>query len=147
MALNALDRHLPEKAQQVALLTLDGEGRLGKWTYKEVRELSSRLAGLFRTLGVGRGDRVALYLPTGLEAALAALACARIGAVHAALPLGLGPEALRRRLEDLRPRLLVAADAYFYRGQPVRVREVVEAAIQGLEIGRASCRERVYVLV
>lgn len=66
VALNALDRHLPEKAQQVALLTLDGEGRLGKWTYKEVRELSSRLAGLFRTLGVGRGDRVALYLPTGL---------------------------------------------------------------------------------
>ena len=49
VALNALDRHLPEKAQQVALLTLDGEGRLGKWTYKEVRELSSRLAGLFRT--------------------------------------------------------------------------------------------------
>jgi len=134
VALNALDRHLPEKAQQVALLTLDGEGRLGKWTYKEVRELASRLAGLFRTLGVGRGDRVALYLPTGLEAALAALACARIGAVHAALPLGLGPEALRRRLEDLRPRLLVAADAYFYRGQPVRVREVVEAAIQGLDL-------------
>lgn len=54
--------------------------------------------------------------------------------MHAALPLGLGPEALRRRLQDLRPRLLVAADAYFYRGQPVRVREVVEAAIQGLDL-------------
>ncbi|MFX8899358.1 AMP-binding protein, partial [Acinetobacter baumannii] len=79
-------------------ITLDGDGHLEKWTYRELLDLSSRLAGVFQNLGIKRGDRVALYLPTGLEAALSLLALARIGAVHVALPVGLGPEALRERL-------------------------------------------------
>ncbi|ETN88301.1 AMP-binding protein [Thermus sp. NMX2.A1] len=133
-ALNALDRHLPEKAQQVALITLDGDGHLEKWTYRELLDLSSRLAGVFQNLGIKRGDRVALYLPTGLEAALSLLALARIGAVHVALPVGLGPEALRERLLQSQARLLVAADGYFRRGQLVPLRPVVEAALSGLDL-------------
>lgn len=131
-ALNAVDRHLPARARQVALVVLDGEGGLSKWTYREVGELSARLAGLFLSLGVRPGDRVALYLPTGLEAALAALAAARIGAVHVALPVGLGPEALRERLKASQARLLVAADRYYRRGQPVPLRPLVEEATRGL---------------
>ncbi|BDG16850.1 AMP-binding protein [Thermus brockianus] len=133
-ALNALDRHLPAKGQQVALLTLDGEGRLEKWTYRELQELSARLAGLLWDLGVRPGDRVALYMPTGAEAALALLALARIGAVHVALPVGLGPEALRERLRQSQARLLLAADGYYRRGQRVPLRPVVEAAIAGLDL-------------
>lgn len=131
-ALNAVDRHLPARARHVALVVLDGEGGLSKWTYREVGELSARLAGLFLSLGVRPGDRVALYLPTGLEAALAALAAARIGAVHVALPVGLGPEALRERLKASQARLLVAADRYYRRGQPVPLRPLVEEATRGL---------------
>ncbi|SDE62353.1 transcriptional regulator, IclR family [Thermus arciformis] len=133
-ALNALDRHLPERAQQVALLTLDGEGNLGKWTYRELHDLSARLAGVLRGLGVGPGDRVALYLPTGLEAALSLLALARIGAVHVALPVGLGPEALRQRLLTSGARLLIAADGHYRRGQLVPLRPVVESALFGLDL-------------
>lgn len=131
-AFNALDRHLPERAQQVAFMVLDGEGQLSKWTYREVRELSARLAGLLQTLGVGMGDRVAMYLPTGLEAALTALASARIGAVHLALPLGLGPEALKERLLKSEARVLVATDLTFRRGQPIPLRPLVEEATRGL---------------
>ncbi|AEV15885.1 Acetyl-coenzyme A synthetase [Thermus sp. CCB_US3_UF1] len=133
-ALNALDRHLPERAQQVALLTLDGEGHLEKWTYRELWELSARLAGVLRGLGVGPGDRVALYLPTGLEAALSLLALARLGAVHVALPVGLGPEALRERLVQSQARLLIAADGYYRRGQLFPLKPVVEAALSGLDL-------------
>ncbi|MGC8903649.1 AMP-binding protein [Thermus sp.] len=133
-ALNALDRHLPERAQQVALLTLDGEGNLSKWTYRELWDLSARLAGVLKGLGVRKGDRVALYLPTGLEAALSLLALARLGAVHVALPVGLGPEALRARLVASQARLLIAADGYFRRGQLVPLRPVVEAALFGLDL-------------
>ncbi len=133
-AVNALDRHLPEKAQQVALMVLDGGGQLGKWTYREVRELSARLAGLLKRLGIGVGDRVAMYLPTGLEAALTALASARIGATHLALPLGLGPEALRERLRQSRAKALVATDLAFRRGRPFPLRAVVEEATRGLSL-------------
>lgn len=133
-AQNALDRHLPERAQQVALLTLDGEGHLEKWTYRELQDLSARLAGVLKGLGVGPGDRVALYLPTGAEAALSLLATARLGAVHVALPVGLGPEALRERLLQSGARLLIAADGYFRRGQLVPLRPVVEAALAGLDL-------------
>ncbi|GGM96406.1 acetyl-CoA synthetase [Thermus composti] len=133
-ALNALDRHLPEKAQQVALLALDGEGHLEKWTYKELWEASRRLAGLLKGLGVQKGDRVALYLPTGAEAALALLALARLGAVHVALPVGLGPEALRERLIQTGAKLLIAADGHYRRGRLIPLRPVVEAALKGLGI-------------
>ncbi|WP_038047272.1 AMP-binding protein [Thermus caliditerrae] len=133
-ALNALDRHLPQRAQQVALLTLDGEGRLEKWTYRELHDLSRRLAGVLQALGVQAGDRVALYLPTGVEAALSLLALARLGAVHVALPVGLGPEALRERLVQSKARLLIATDSYFRRGQAIPLRPVVEAAVHGLDL-------------
>jgi acetyl-CoA synthetase len=132
-ALNALDRHLPERAQQVALLTLDGEGTLEKWTYRELHDLSTRLAGVLKDLGVGPGDRVALYLPTGVEAAIAMLAAARLGAVHMALPMGLGPEALRQRLLKGEARLLIAADGYYLRGRFAPTRAAVEAALSGLD--------------
>ncbi|TBH21462.1 AMP-binding protein [Thermus thermamylovorans] len=133
-AWNALERHLPERAQQVALITLDGEGRLEKWTYREVWDLSRRLGGVLKALGVRVGDRVALYLPTGAEAALSLLALARLGAVHVALPVGLGPEALRERLLQSGARLLIAADGYYRRGQLVPLRPVVEAAVSGLDL-------------
>ncbi len=134
IALNALDRHLPALRTQLALITLDGEGRLEKWTYKEVHEFSARLAGRLQALGVRRGDRVAVYLPTGLEAALTLLALARLGATHVALPVGLGAAPLRERLLDLKPRLLVAADGYYRRGQLIPLKTTVEEALKGLDL-------------
>ncbi len=133
LALNALDRHLPSRAQQLALLVLEGEERLTKWTYREIKELSARLAGFLRkAYGVGPGDRVVLYLPSGLEAALSMLALARLGAVHLTLPLGLGPEALAERAEQAGARLIIAGDLYYRRGQAVPLRPTVEAVAQKL---------------
>ncbi len=133
-ALNALDRHLPEKGQQVALVVMDGEGHVGKWTYRELTALAAQLAGVLRAFGVGPGDRVAVYLPTVLEAALTLLACARMGAVHVALPLGLGPEALRERLTQVGAKLLVATDGYFRRGRFIPLKQTVEEAVVGLDL-------------
>jgi len=129
---NALDRHADgPRRNQLALIALAGDGAIHKLTYRELRDLTSRLAGGLLSLGIQPGDRVAVYLPTGLEAALTFLACARIGAVHVAIPAGLGSSALRERLEDTGARLLVAADRIYQGGRTISFSNLIEEATQG----------------
>lgn len=132
---NALDRHAdgPRRNQQ-ALIALAGDGTVHKLTYRELRDLTSRLAGGLLSLGIQPGDRVAVYMPTGLEIALTFLACARIGAVHVAVPAGLGSQALRERLEDTGARLLVAADRIYQGGRSISFTGLIEEATHGLEL-------------
>ncbi|ADD28063.1 AMP-binding protein [Meiothermus ruber] len=132
---NALDRHADgPRRNQLALMALAGDGTVHKLTYRELRDLAARLAGGLLSLGIKPGDRVAVYMPTGLEMALTFLACARIGAVHVAIPAGLGSQALRERLEDTQARLLVAADRMYQGGRTLHFSHVLEEAIQGLDI-------------
>jgi acetyl-CoA synthetase len=132
---NALDRYADSpKRNQLALIALAGDGGVHKLTYRELRDLTSRLAGGLLSLGIQAGDRVAVYLPTGLEMALTFLACARIGAVHVAVPAGMGSPALRERLEDTGARLLVAADCMHYGGRTIPFASLIEEAIQGLDL-------------
>jgi len=132
---NALDRHAASpRRNQLALVALSGEGKTHKLTYRELLDRTARLASALKRLGVVAGDRVAVYMPTGLEASLAMLACARIGAVHVLIPVGLGAAALRERLEDTGAKLLIAADRAYQAGQAVSLSGVVEEAVQGLEV-------------
>lgn len=132
---NALDRYADSpKRNQLALIALAGDGSVHKLTYRELRDLTSRLAGGLCSLGIQAGDRVAVYLPTGLEMALTFLACARIGAVHVAVPAGMGSPALRERLEDTGARLLVAADCMHHGGRTIPFASLVEEATQGLDL-------------
>lgn len=132
---NALDRHAQSsKRNQLALVAFAGDGQTHKLTYRELRDQVSRLAGALRVLGVKPGDRVGIYLPTGLEAALAFLACARIGAVHVAVPVGLSSQALRERLVDTGAGLLIAADRSYQAGRPISLTGIIEEATQGLDL-------------
>ncbi|GEM83951.1 AMP-binding protein [Meiothermus hypogaeus] len=132
---NALDRHAEgPRRNQLALIALAGDGNVHKLTYRELRDLTARLAGGLLSLGIRPGDRVAVYMPTGLEMALTFLACARIGAVHVAVPAGLGSQALRERLQDTGARLLVAADRMYQGGRTLHFTHLIEEATQGLDV-------------
>ncbi|MCS7059184.1 MAG: AMP-binding protein [Meiothermus sp.] len=132
---NALDRYAEgPRRNHLALIALAGDGAVHKLTYRELRDLVSRLAGGLRALGIGLGDRVAVYMPTGLEMALTFLACARIGAVHVAVPAGMGAQALRERLLDTGAKLLVAADRMYQGGRVLPFASLIEEAVQGLDL-------------
>jgi acetyl-CoA synthetase len=132
---NALDRHaLGAKRNQLAIIALSGDGQVHKLCYRELLDRVARVASMFQKLGVVKGDRVATYLPTGLEAALCMLACARIGAIHVVIPAGLGAQGLRERLESSGAKVLVAADRVFQRGRAVSLSANIEEASAGLDI-------------
>jgi acetyl-CoA synthetase len=134
-AYNALDRHAgSSRRNQLALVAYSGDGQVHKLTYRELLDRVARLAGALRGLGVGVGDRVAVYMPTGLEAALTLLACARIGAVHVTIPAGLGSGVLRERLLDTQARLLVASDRMYQSGRVLPLQPLVHSATEGLDL-------------
>ena len=111
VAANCIDRHLATRAEQTAIIwESDDPGVSRHISYRELHAEVSRFANVLKALGVGRGDRVVLYLPMIPEAAYAMLACARIGAVHSVVFAGFSAEALRSRLEDSGAKLLVTAD-------------------------------------
>jgi acetyl-CoA synthetase len=107
---NCLDRHLEKHGDKVAILFEGEPGDRRLLTYRELHAEVCRLANGLRSLGVGEGDRVGIYLPMVPEAAVAMLACARIGAVHSVVFGGFSAEALRDRLNDAGARALVTAD-------------------------------------
>ena len=135
LCFNAVDRHAHgNKRNQLAIIALAGDGQVHKLCYRELLDRVARVASVFIKLGIKKADRVATYLPTGLEAALCMLACARIGAVHVVIPAGLGAQALKERLESSGAKLLVAADRVFQRGRAVSLTANVEEAVIGLDI-------------
>ncbi|PWG01786.1 acetate--CoA ligase [Sphingosinicella humi] len=129
---NCVDRHLPERGDQVALLWEGDEpGVTRSLTYRQLHAEVVRMANVLKTQGVKKGDRVTLYLPMILEAAVAMLACARIGAVHSVVFGGFSPEALRGRIEDCRSRIVVTADGGMRGGKVVPLKANVDAALDG----------------
>src|SRR4029077_20823359 len=98
-------------------------------TYFELYRQVSTFANVLKSLGVGKGDRVALYMPLVPELAIAMLACARIGAVHSVVFGGFSAESLRDRINDSACRLLVTADGGFRRGNVVQLKQVADEAV------------------
>ena len=111
IAANCIDRHLETRSDQTAIIWEADDPQLAKHiTYAELSEHVNKLANVYKQLGVGKGDRVILYMPMIPEAAYAMLACARIGAIHSIVFAGFSPEALAARVDGCQAKLIVTAD-------------------------------------
>jgi len=127
---NCLDRHLPDRAADPAIIWEGDDPADHKIiTYAEALEETSRMANLLKARGVGRGDRVVIYMPMIPEAVFAMLACARIGAVHSVVFGGFSPEAIASRIEDCGAVAVVTADEGVRGGKRVPLKANVDAAL------------------
>jgi len=127
---NCVDRHLETRGDQVAIIWEgDDPDSAERITYRQLHERVCRLANAFKALGVGKGDRVVLYLPMIPEAAVAMLACARIGAIHSIVFGGFSADALADRVRGSAARLVVTADEGRRGGRTVPLKANVDAAL------------------
>ena len=132
VAYNCLDRHLDARGDHIAIVWEGDEpGDERRVSYRELHEEVSRFGNLLKSRGVQRGDRVALYMPMIPEAAVAMLACARIGAVHSVVFGGFSPDSLRDRILDSDCRVIVTADEGPRGGRNVPLKANVESALEG----------------
>ena len=126
-----LDRHLQERPDQVAIIWEGDDPNSSKSvTYRELHEQVCRLANALKTLGVKRGDRVTIYLPMVVEAAVAMLACARLGAIHAIVFGGFSPDSLANRIQDCDSNVLITADEGRRGGRKVALKTNADEALK-----------------
>ncbi len=132
LSVNCLDRHVRTARRNKAALIWEGEpGDRRTLTYFDLYREVSTFANVLKSLGVKKGDRVAIYLPLIPELAISMLACARIGAIHSVVFGGFSAESLRDRINDAKARLLITADGGYRRGQIVALKQVADEAIAG----------------
>ncbi len=131
IAMNCIDRHLPHRADQVAIIWEGDDPSLSRHiTYRELHEQVCRFANVLKAHGVRKGDRVTIYLPMIPEAAYAMLACARIGAVHSVVFGGFSPDALAGRIEDAQSDVVITADEGVRGGRKSPLKDNVDAALE-----------------
>jgi len=128
---NALDRHVAgDRADQLALIyDSPVTGAVARFTYRELRDEVARLAGALRGLGVGKGDRVIVYMPMVPEAVMAMLACARIGAIHSVVFGGFAAAELATRIDDAEPKAILAASCGIEPSRIVEYKPLLDGAI------------------
>jgi len=130
-AYNCLDRHLDGPRRNKAALIWEGEpGDSRVLTYQMLADEVGRCANALKSLGVKDGDRVAIYMPLVPEAAIAMLACARIGAIHSVVFGGFSSEALADRINDAEAKVCITADGGWRRGQIVELKNNVDEALK-----------------
>src|SRR5471032_3595124 len=130
-SVNCLDRHVRGPRRNKAALIWEGEpGDRRTLTYFDLFRQVSTFANVLKSLGVTKGDRVALYLPLIPELAIAMLACARIGAVHSVVFGGFSAESLSDRINDATATVLVTADGGYRRGQVVPLKKMADEALR-----------------
>src|SRR5207249_3500717 len=128
---NCLDRHLPTWRRNKAALIWEGEpGDTRTLTYQQLHAEVCRFANVLKSLGVEKGDRVALYLPLIPELAISMLACARIGATHSVVFGGFSSTALIDRINDAQCKVVVTADGGWRRGNEVKLKAAVDEALK-----------------
>jgi len=130
VAENCLDRHVRDGLGERVAIHWEGEpGDTRTITYAELLEEVGRFANVLRSLGVGRGDRVNIYLPMIPEAAVAMLACARIGAVHSVVFGGFSAQSLIDRINDAEAKMLITADGGYRRGEVFPLKPAADEAL------------------
>ena len=140
---NALDRHIPDRGEQPALIydsPVTGSKRT--YTYRELLDETACFAGALTSLGVGKGDRVVLYMPMIPEAVIAMLACARLGAVHSVVFGGFASHELASRIDDARPVVIVSASCGIEPTRVVEYKPMLDHALQ-----RSTHRPQACVIV
>ncbi|MEB7884342.1 acetate--CoA ligase [Serratia fonticola] len=131
LAANCLDRHLAERCDQTAIIWEgDDPTQSAKVTYKQLHHDVCQFANVLKKLGVKKGDVVAIYMPMVPEAAVAMLACARIGAVHSVIFGGFSPEAVAGRIIDSNAKLVITADEGLRAGRAVPLKKNVDDALK-----------------
>ena len=129
---NCLDRHVSTWRKNKAAIIWEGEpGETRTLTYQELLREVGRFANVLKALGVHKGDRVGIYMPMIPEAAVAMLACARIGATHTVVFGGFSSEAVRDRMNDAEAKLIITADGGYRRGNVVPLKINVDGALKG----------------
>src|SRR5438552_10686718 len=143
LSYNCLDRHVAAgRGDHTALIALTERGERREYTYAQLLDAVTQLAAALRGLGISKGDRIAIYMPTCPEAIALMLAAARIGAIHLVVFAGFGSGALGERLRLSGARALFTTDVTFRKGRHVPLKEIVDDAVA--TVGRAV--ERVIVL-
>jgi acetyl-CoA synthetase len=154
-----LDRHLTTRADQTAIIWEgDDPGVSRHVTYRELHDQVCRLSNAMRDMGIGKGDRVTIYLPMVPEAAVAMLACARIGAIHSVVFGGFSPDSLANRIQDCASTLLITADEGRRGGRTVplktnadmglefcpTIKDVIVVAVTGAAVPMLNGRDHDY---
>ena len=142
VAVNCVDRHLPMRAKQTAIIWEGDDPTKSKHiTYAELAQQVGRFANILKAHGVKKGDRVTIYLPMIPEAAYAMLACARIGAIHSIVFGGFSPDALAGRIEGAASAVVITADEGLRGGRKVPLKANVDAAVN-----KTNCVKHVLVV-
>ena len=127
---NAVDRHLAERGEQIALVAVSTETNQEKtYTFRELHAEVNRMAAILKTNGVNKGDRVLIYMPMIAEACFAMLACARIGAIHSVVFGGFASHSLAARIDDAQPKMIISAEAGMRMGKGVPYKPLLDEAI------------------
>jgi acetyl-CoA synthetase len=133
---NCVDRHLPARADQVAIIWEgDDPTHDEKITYRQLHQRVSKLANVLKANGVKKGDRVTIYLPMIPEAAYAMLACARIGAVHSVVFGGFSPDSLAGRIKDADSKFIITADEGLRGGRTIPLKKNTDEALKATKGG------------
>jgi acetyl-CoA synthetase len=130
IAQSCLDRYQHTERKDKVALVWEGEpGEVRELTYAELESEACRLANALKRMGVGKGDRVGIFMPLTPECAISLLACCKLGAVFIPLFSGYGPEAIATRLNDGEAKVLICADGFYRRGSVVQMKEVADRAL------------------
>ena len=125
---SAVDRYLEDRPNATALVWEGDDGATQELTYSDLAARVNQLANGLRTLGVGVGDRVAIYLPMLVETAVATLACGKIGAIFVPIFSGYGADATANRINDAGAKLLITADGFYRRGRVINMKTTADQA-------------------
>jgi acetyl-CoA synthetase len=139
---NCIDRHLPTKAGQTALIFEADDGNVTRISYQQLHDQVCAFANGLKARGVQKGDRVVVYMPMGAEAVIAMQACARIGAIHSVVFGGFSAKSLHERIIDAQAKLVITADAGMRGGKAVALKAAVDEAIA---LGGTECVTNVIV--
>jgi len=138
---NALDRHVAAGSGERVALIWDSPvtGQIVRFTYRDLRDRVTRFAGVLAKLGVTKGDRVLIYMPMVPEAAMAMLACARLGAVHSVVFGGFASHELATRIDDAKPKVIVSASCGIETDRVIPYKPLLDAAIAEAASKPAAC--------